>query len=104
MGKNLIKQQKDFLASYMPQSLSEASQLVSSETAEAHGLWCPTTLIPDILSTTSGLTCCLPYLPSPGNYAKHSQVHLFKSGALSPADGKAKCIFALSDEDFCATT
>lgn len=54
-----MKQQKDFMASYMPQSLSEASQLVSSETAEAHALQCTTTLIPDILSATHPLW---PYL------------------------------------------
>lgn len=47
------------MASYTPQSLSEASQLVSSETAEAHALQCPTTLIPDIPSATHPLW---PYL------------------------------------------
>lgn len=47
------------MASYTPQSLSEASQLVSSETAEAHALRCPTTLIPDTPSAAQPLR---PYL------------------------------------------
>ena len=38
------------MVSYTLQSLSEASQLASSETAEAHTLRCPPTLIPDIPS------------------------------------------------------
>ena len=84
------------MASYTPQSLSEVSQLVSSETAEAYALQCPTTLIPDIPSATHPLW---PYFAfflifqvwgakARVEFSKKIQANLYNFGGFLPADGK----------------